>query len=126
MVTDGHCVGSGWKASRPHPQPAGTEALSKFSPDRLEATSGFLLLISGTVLLNPTPGLTGAACAQGYLCLQRAGPRNLELLLGSLSLKALVPSPRCSAGAEGRVFGGLSVSAPRAGGRVARALHGLL
>lgn len=67
------------------------------------------------VLLALTQGLIVAACIHGHLCLQRAGPGNLELLLGSRSLNALFPSPRwATAGnAEGRALGDSRSLLPR-------------
>ena len=67
-----------------------------------------------TVLLTLTQGLIVATCTHDHVCLQRTGPGNSELLLGSRSLKVLLPSPWCvTAGrAEGRVLGDSSSLLP--------------
>ena len=60
-----------------------------------------------TFLLTLTQGLIVAACTHGHVCLQRTGPGNPELLLGSRGLKALLPCPWCATAvwAEGRALG---------------------
>lgn len=63
------------------------------------------------VLLALTQGLIVAACIRGHLCLQRAGPGNLELLPGSRSLNALFPSPRWATRRAGR-WGTLALCSP--------------